>query len=178
MANETLARRYATAVFQIAVEAGAVKQVGHDLHTFVAALAADATVNTFFRSPVVDRKEKAAVIADAFSQLHDIALHTMLVLVQKRREALAPEIVAQFDVLEREARGAQTLRVTTARPLGQAELDAIVAKLGAAFKTPLEVTQTVDPELIGGVQLTVGDKRIDGTIAGRLDDLARMLSTN
>jgi F-type H+-transporting ATPase subunit delta len=138
MANETLARRYATAVFQLAVEAGAVKQVGHDLHTFVAAL----------------------------------------VLVQKRREALAPEIVAQFDVLEREARGAQTLRVTTARPLGQAELDAIVAKLGAAFKTPLEVTQTVDPELIGGVQLTVGDKRIDGTIAGRLDDLARMLSTN
>jgi F-type H+-transporting ATPase subunit delta len=178
MPNETLARRYATAVFQLATEAGAVPQVGHDLHTFVAALDADAAVNAFFRSPVVDRKEKSAVIGDAFDQLHDIALHTILVLIQKRREALAPEIVAQYDVLEREARGAQTLRVTTARPLGKAELDAIVAKLGHAFKTPLDVTQTVDPELIGGVRLTVGDKRIDGTISGRLDDLARMLSTN
>jgi F-type H+-transporting ATPase subunit delta len=178
MPNETLARRYATAVFQLASEAGAVPQVGHDLHTFVAALAADDVVDAFFRSPVVDRKEKSAVIGDAFHQLHEIALHTILILIQKRREALAHEIVAQYDVLEREARGARTLRVTTAHPLGQAELDAIVAKLGRAFKTPLDVTETVDPDLIGGVRLTVGDKRIDGTISGRLDDLARMLSTN
>jgi F-type H+-transporting ATPase subunit delta len=66
MPNETLARRYATAIFQLATEAGAVDGVGHDLHTFVAALAADEDVNRFFRSPVVDRKEKAAVIAQAF----------------------------------------------------------------------------------------------------------------
>ena len=178
MANETLARRYATAVFQLAAEANVVPEVGHDLHTFAAALAADADVNAFFRSPVVDRKEKATVIAEAFDRLHEIALHTILVLIHKRREALAPEMVAQYDVLEREARGAQTLRVTTARPLEQAEIDAIVAKLTDAFKTPLDVTQAVDPTLIGGVRLTVGDKRIDGTISGRLDDLARMLSTN
>ena len=178
MANETLARRYATAVFQLADEAGAVPQVGHDLRTFVAALAADSDVDAFFRSPVVDRIEKSTVIAEAFAKLHEIALHTILVLVHKRREALAPEIVAQFEILEREARGAKTLRVTTARPLAKAEIDAIVAKLGDAFKTPLDVTQTVDPELIGGVRLTIGDQRIDGTIAGRLDDLARMLSTN
>jgi F-type H+-transporting ATPase subunit delta len=178
MPNETLARRYATAIFQLATETGAVERVGHDLHTFVAALAADADVNRFFRSPVVDRDEKSAVIAQAFDQLNDIALHAILLLIRKRREGLAPEIVAQYDVLEREARGAQTLNVTTARPLSKAELDALVAKLTATFKTPFDVTQNVDPELIGGVRITMGDKRIDGTIAGRLDDLARMLSTN
>jgi F-type H+-transporting ATPase subunit delta len=178
MPNETLARRYATAIFQLASEANAVPAVGHDLHTFVASLAADADVNKFFRSPVVDRKEKAAVIGQAFDKLHDIALHAILLLIQKRREALAPEIVAQFDILERQARGAQTLQVTSARPLSQTDLDALVAKLTAAFKTPFDVTQSVDPELIGGVRITMGDKRIDGTIAGRLDDLARMLSTN
>ena len=178
MPNETLARRYATAVFQLANEAGAVAEVSHDLHTFVAALQADADVDRFFRSPVVDRNEKATVIAQAFDRLHELALHTILVLVHKRREALAPELVAQFDILVRQARGAQTLQVTTARPLGQAEIDTIVAKLGEAFKAPLDVTQTVQPDLIGGVRLTIGDKRIDGTIAGRLDDLARMLSTN
>jgi ATP synthase F1 delta subunit len=142
MPNETLARRYATAIFQLATEANAVPAVGHDLHTFVA------------------------------------ALHAILLLIRKRREALAPEIVAQFDILERRARNAQTLQVTSARPLDQADLDALVAKLAATFKTPFDVTQSVDPELIGGVRLTMGDKRIDGTIAGRLDDLARMLSTN
>ncbi len=178
MPNQTLARRYATAIFQLATEAGAADAVGHDLHTFVAALAADAEVNKFFRSPVVDRKEKSAVIGEAFGKLHELALHTILLLVQKRREALAPEIVAQWDVLERQARGAQTLHVTSARPLSKADLTALVEKLETTYKTPLDVTQTVDPELIGGVRLTLGDKRIDGTIAGRLDDLARMLSTN
>ena len=178
MPNETLARRYASAIFQLATEANAVPAVGADLHTFVATLAADKDVNAFFRSPVVDRKEKSDVIALAFDKLHDVALHAILLLIQKRREALAPEIVAQFDILERQARGAQTLQVTSARPLAKADLDALVAKLTASFKTPFDVKQNVDPDLIGGVRITMGDKRIDGTIAGRLDDLARMLSTN
>jgi F-type H+-transporting ATPase subunit delta len=178
MPNEALARRYATAIFQLATEAGEVDPVGRDLHTFTAALAADADVNRFFRSPVVDRTQKAAVIGEAFSMLHELALNSIFLLIRKRREALAPEIVAQYDILEREARGAQTLNVTSARPLSKPELDALVAKLGAAFKTTFDVTQNVDPGLIGGVRITMGDKRIDGTIAGRLDDLARMLSTN
>lgn len=178
MPNEALARRYATAIFQLATEAGAVEDIGRDLHTFIATLAADKDVDRFFRSPAVDRTEKAAVIAAAFDRLHDIALHAVLLLIRKRREAIAPEIVAQYDVLERQARGAQPLNVTTARPLSKAELDALVAKLTRAFKTTFDVTENVDPELIGGVRITMGDKRIDGTIAGRLDDLARMLSTN
>jgi F-type H+-transporting ATPase subunit delta len=178
MPNETLARRYATAIFQLATESGAVAEVGRDLHAFVDTLGRDAEVAGFFRSPVVDRNEKSTVIAQAFERLHELALHTILILIRKRRETLAPEIVAQYDILEREARGAQTLHVTTARPLAAAELEALVAKLSARFKTPLDVTQTVDPDLIGGVRLTVGDQRIDGSIAGRLDDLARMLSTN
>ena len=129
MPNEALARRYATAIFQLATEAGAVEDIGRDLHTFIATLAADKDVDRFFRSPAVDRTEKAAVIAAAFDRLHDIALHAVLLLIRKRREAIAPEIVAQYDVLERQARGAQPLNVTTARPLSKAELDALVAKL-------------------------------------------------
>jgi F-type H+-transporting ATPase subunit delta len=178
MPNESLARRYATAVFQLATEDNAVEAVGHDLHTFVATLASDAEVSAFFRSPVIDREEKSAVIAQAFDRLTPIALHTILLLIRKRREALAGEIVRQYDLLERAVRGAKTLTVTSARALSQAELDGLVAKLSGAFDTPFDVTQTVDPALIGGVRITMGDKRIDGTIAGRLDDLARMLSTN
>ncbi len=178
MPDETLARRYATAIFQLATEAGEVPRIGADLHAFVDALGADPDVNRFFCSPVVDRAQKSDVIASAFAGLHEVALHTILLLIRKRREALAPEIVAQFDILERQARGAQTLKVTSARPLSKDDLDALVAKLSAAFKTPFDVSQSVDPGLIGGIRITMGDKRIDGTIAGRLDDLARMLSTN
>ncbi len=178
MPNETLARRYATAVFQLAQEAGNISAVQHDLHTFVEALGADEDVRKFFRSPVVDRKEKETIVAQAFAKLDPVALHTILLLIRKRREHLAEEIVTQFDVLERAARGAQTLRVTSARPLPKDELDAIVQQLAAAYHTKFDVTQSVDPSLIAGVRITMGDKRADGTIAGRIDDIARLFSTN
>ena len=178
MPNETLARRYATAVFQLAQDTGKISDVQRDLHTFTASLDADADVRKFFRSPVVDRKEKERIVAQAFSKLDPIALHTVLLLIRKRRENMAEEIVQQYDVLERTARGAQPLQVTSARELGKPELDAIVARLAAAFSTKFDVTQSVDPSLIGGVRITIGDKRADGTIAGRLDDIARLLSTN
>lgn len=176
MPNETLARRYATAVFQLAQEAGKVQQVQHDLHTFVEALDRDETVRRFFRSPVVDRKEKETIVAQAFAKLDPIALHTVLLLIRKRREALAETIVEQFDVLEREARGAQELRVVSARPLAQNELETLVQRLSAAYRTKFDVTASVDPSLIGGVRITMGDRLIDGTISGRLDDIALLLS--
>jgi F-type H+-transporting ATPase subunit delta len=178
MPNETLARRYATAVFQLAQDAGNVTNVQHDLHTFTASLAADEDVRKFFRSPVVDRKEKERIVAQAFDKLDPIALHTILLLIRKRRENMVEEIVQQFDILERTARGAQPLQVASARELPKAELDLIVARLAEAYNTKFDVTQSVDPSLIGGVRITMGDKRADGTIAGRLDDIARLLSTN
>jgi F-type H+-transporting ATPase subunit delta len=176
--NETLARRYATAVFGLALEAGNVAGVQHDLHTFTESLKADDEVRRFFRSPVVDRKEKETIVSQAFSRLDAIALHTILLLIRKRRESLAEEIVAQYDVLERQARGAQPLRVTSARPLPKPELDALVERLSAAYRTKFDVEQAVDPSLIAGVRITMGDRLADGTIAGRLDDIARLLSTN
>jgi F-type H+-transporting ATPase subunit delta len=178
MPNETLARRYATAIFQLAAEANHVSGVQHDLHTFTAALQADGQVRRFFRSPVVDRKEKEQIIASAFSKLDPVALHAILLLIRKRRESLVEEIVDQYDILERAARGAQPLRVTSAHELPKNELDAIVARLAKAYRTTFDVTQAVDPSLIGGVRITMGDKRVDGTVAGRLDDIARLLSTN
>ncbi len=178
MPNETLARRYATAIFGLAQEQQNVQRVQHDLHTFVEALAADDQVRRFFRSPVVDRKEKERIVAQAFARLEPVALHAILLLVRKRRETLVDEIVRQYDTLERESRGAQPLRVTSARKLSNDELDLIVSRLSKAHDTPFDVTQSVDPSLIGGVRITMGDRVADGTVAGKLDDIARLLSTN
>ena len=178
MANETVARRYATAVFSLAKERDAVQDVQHDLHTVTATFDSDETIAKFFRSPVVDRKEKAEIIGRAFDKLHELALHTVLLLVRKRREALLDEIVNQYDLLEAQARNALTLRIETAKELSQPEIDDIVRRLAATFKSSFDVKQVVNPALIGGVRITMGDRRIDGSLAGRLDDLAHLLSLN
>jgi len=178
MANETLARRYATAIFSLAKDSDAIAEVRTDLHVVKSVLDGDEGVRKFFRSPVVDRKEKTSVIERAFGGLHEISLHSVLLLVRKRREAIFDEIVVQYDVLEERSRGASPLRIESARELEPGELGDLVDKLARRYNTTFDVTQTVDPQLIGGVRITMGDKQIDGSVAGRLDDLARMLSLN
>lgn len=176
MANETVARRYALAIFQLASDANKVETVGRDLNAVARAVGDDAATQTFFLSPVVDRKEKERVLLQTFSgKVDDVALHALLLLVRKRREALLREIVRQYAQLEMDARGAERLTVTSARDLSGEELHQLVSRLERLYGKKFDVTQRVDPKLIGGVRLTMGDRRIDGSVEGRLDELSRTL---
>jgi F-type H+-transporting ATPase subunit delta len=176
MANETVARRYALAIFQLADEQRAVDAVGADLHVLSGAVYEDATTKGFFLSPVIDRKEKENVLLSAFSgKAHEIALNALLLLVRKRRETLLAEIVRQYDALQLQARGAEPLTITTAKQLSDQELRALVSRLEGVYGKKFEVTQRVDPGLIGGVRVMMGDRRIDGSVEGRLEELSRTL---
>ncbi len=176
MANEKVARRYAVAVFQLAGQERAVEAVGKDLHVLSDAIYDDGTTKEFFLSPVIDRKEKEQVLTAAFAgKASDVALHTVLLLVRKRREALLKEIVTQYDVLQMQARGAEPLTVTSAKELSNEKLRELVGALEKIYSKTFDVTQRVDPGLIGGVRIMMGDRRVDGSVEGRLEELSRTL---
>jgi F-type H+-transporting ATPase subunit delta len=176
MANQTVARRYALAIFQLADEQRAIDAVGKDLHAISDAIYDDQTTKGFFLSPVIDRKEKERALAASFTgNTNEIAMHAVLLLVRKRREALLREIVEEYDVLQMQARGEEPLTVTSAKELPASELRTLVERLEKLYGKRFSVTQTVQPNLIGGVRIMMGDRRIDGTIEGRLEDLSRTL---
>jgi F-type H+-transporting ATPase subunit delta len=176
MANETLARRYATAVFSLAQDRKVVAKVGADLAALCDTIYADPLAAAFFTAPIVDRYRKERALTAVFDGKVDVvALHSMLLLVRKHRESLLRELVAQYRILERRSRGAEPLTVTTAKTLSSEELRAMVARLEKLYGKTFEVTQHVDADLIGGARITMGDRRIDGTIAGRLEELSRTL---
>lgn len=176
MADEKLAHRYAQAVFDLASEAGNVVGVGSDLRTAWDAMNAEESAVRFFYAPVIDRAEKQKVLLEAFSgKISDIALHTLLLLVRKRRERLLPEILRQYGLLEQAARGAEPLLVTSARRLPREELALLVERLSRIYGKRFEVEERVDPRLLGGVRIRMGDVAIDGTVEGRLEDLVRPL---
>lgn len=179
MQNETVSRRYAVAIFSLAKESGRVDVVGKDLHAAAAAIAADPDAGRFFVSPVVDRAEKAKVVAGVFEgRVSDIALHTLLLLVHKRREALLGPIVVEYDKLALADAGRERLDIQSAQEMQPAEADALVARLEKIYNKTFAVTRRVNPALLGGLRITMGDRRIDGSVAGRLDDLARDLMTS
>ncbi|HET9394152.1 MAG TPA: ATP synthase F1 subunit delta [Candidatus Rubrimentiphilum sp.] len=176
MVNQTLARRYATAIFQLASEQKAVEQVGGELRILSDAIEDNESALNFFLSPVVERSEKEQTLTAAFEgKAHPIALHAMLLLVRKRREGLLRQIVREYGALELAARGLEPLTITTAKPLEAGELRQLVSQLEKTYDRKFEVTQRVQPDLIGGVRILMGDRRIDGSIEGRFAELARTL---
>ena len=176
MANEKLARRYATAVFALASERGVTDRTGADLRAISDAIYADGDAREFFTAPIVDRYVKEANIAKALEgKADEIALHTVLLLVRKHREPLLRELVVQYEALQQAARGAEPLSVVSAKQLGANELAALVAGLETSYGKKFDVTHSTDASLIGGVRVTMGDRRIDGTVAGRLEELSRSL---
>jgi len=175
--NLTLARRYAIAVMQLAREQGAVERVGSDLRAMASAIGQTGAVHDFFVAPVIERSQKERVLREAFEgKVHQVALHTVLLLVRKRREALLGAIASEYLALERAARGVQTLTLQSARKLDRTEYERLLRKLESIYAKKFEVTEVVDPELIGGIRITMADRRIDATIAGRLTALARELA--
>jgi F-type H+-transporting ATPase subunit delta len=179
MVNQTLARRYAVAVASLAEERNAADRVGDDLATIASAIGERGEIHDFFVAPVIDREAKERVLRQVFEgKVDEIALNTLLLLVRKRREALLGAILAEYRSLQLSARGAERLRLTSARELGEGELKALIAQLEHRYGKKFEVTRVVDPSVIGGVRILMGDRRIDATIAGRLDALARELSTS
>jgi F-type H+-transporting ATPase subunit delta len=179
MANEALARRYATAVFALAQESNQTKPVGDDLASIARAIDGDPGVRAFFVAPTVDRGDKERVLLSVFEgHAGEIALHTVLLLVRKRRERLLSALVEEYRKLERAARGAEPLTVTTARELSPDELRAMVERLERVYGKKFEATVKCDPALIGGVRVTMGDRVIDGSVAGRLEELTRTLFAN
>jgi len=176
MANETLARRYATAVFSLAQEANAAERVGNDLSEIARTIASDRTIAEFFVAPTISRYDKERALTEAFrGRFDEIALHTLLLLVRKRREAILSELIVEYRKLELQARGAEALVLTTARELSESEVRDLVARLERLYSKKFEVSVQRDPSLIGGVRVRVGDRRLDASIAGRLEELSRSL---
>jgi F-type H+-transporting ATPase subunit delta len=179
VANETLARRYAAAIFSLAQAGNAVDRIGTDLDSVSSAIESDALAREFFVAPVIQRDAKERVITASFGgRIHEVALHSVLLLVRKRREALLPTIVSEYRKMELQARGEEPLTVTTARDLDFNELAAMVERLERLYGKKFDVKLVVDPKVIGGVRILMGDRRVDGTVSGRLENLARTLFAN
>ncbi len=177
MVNQTLARRYAIAIASLAREENAVERVGADLQTISTAIGEYGLVRDFFVAPIIEGRTKEKLLREAFEgRVHPIALNTLLLLVRKRREALLGAIVAEYLALERRARGVETLTLQSAHALDREESSRLVSRLERLHGKKFEVTEVVDPQLIGGVRIMIGDRRIDATISGRLNALARALA--
>lgn len=168
----TLARPYAEAVFRIA-------QGENDLAGWsarvqsLALIVSDAQLARLNGDPAVSAEQVAGLVIEvAGSDLGASGANFVHVLAENDRLSLLPEISAQFEALKANAEGTLEATITSAQQLTQAQIDDLVAGLKAKFNRAVNVQVAVDPELIGGAVVAIGDQVIDGSVKGRLQRMS------
>jgi F-type H+-transporting ATPase subunit delta len=177
MRDRRVAMRYATALFNLAIELGKLEEID------VQALALkdvfeDKELKRFFSQPLISRAKKADFIEKTFkSKVHPSVLNLLAILLHKGRISIASDVFDYFDLLSDRYRGIEEVRVITAVPVEDQFVSRLIERLRKFSNYPdLRVTTTVDPKILGGAKVYLGRHTvIDGSLSTRLATMREKL---
>jgi F-type H+-transporting ATPase subunit delta len=168
-----MAGRYATALFELALEINAVEQVQSDLKAFDALLAANPDLMRLVRSPVFsgDEQEKALAAVLDKAGIKGVAANFLRVVAKNRRLFAVREMIRDFNKLVAQHKGEVTAQVTVAEQLNDARLNEIRDAVRSVTDKSVQVDVTVDPSIIGGLKVKLGSRMVDASLRTKLNSI-------
>ncbi len=172
----TIARPYAVAAFKLAKEQNALAKWSEMLG-FASAVANDAQMKAYIQDPkVISSDLEAAFLKVTSDKLNENGQNLIKVLVEYGRLSVLPAITTAFEDLKALDEGTLDAQIIAAAQPSAAETKDLVKRLEAKFGKKIEASVSVDPELIGGIKIIVGDTVIDASVKGQLQNLAYTLT--
>lgn len=180
MTESRAAARYVKSLLNLAVEQGALEQVHDDMRSFSRIIEQNRDFLLMVNNPIIKHDKKRAIFHQLFDgKFHKLTLGMLDLITKKYREPILPVIAREFHLAYNEHKGITRAFVTTATPIDEklrSEFREIIKKV--ADTTQVEMIEKVDPSLIGGFVLNVGDRQIDTSIKGKLQALELQFSKN
>lgn len=171
------AKRYAQALFGLGKERGTLDTWQGDL-TLLTDIVQNDRVATYLANPSVTTDSKLATLDSALgTNVQPETRNLAKMLIERNRMTLLPEIREIFDDEVRAERGVVVANVTTAERLSDDERDLIREKLEALTGKQVELAMQIDPEIIGGIIVRIGDQVIDGSVRNKLEKMRSRLVT-
>lgn len=177
MSSTRAAVRYAKAILEIADSKGLSSEVSADMALIASTIKSNSELSSFIQNPLIVTESKKDVLLEVFASVDSVTKSLFqLLLVNKRFDSLL-DIALEYNKLLDIKNGVEVAEVTTAIPM-DAILEAKVSAKVATFSTSKKITikNIVDPAIIGGFILKIGDKQYNASIANRLQVLKRELS--
>jgi ATP synthase F1 delta subunit len=172
-----VAKRYAVALFNAAVKQDIAEQVNDDLTSFVELLRANRDLVGFLKSPEILIEAKKQLIVDVFGdRTAGLFVKFILLLMDKKRLKHILSIADAYGQLYEQLQGIVEARVITAVPLDADLEQQTVDRLEEATNKTIRISKTVDPDIVGGMIIIVGDNILDGSIRHKLKLMRRSLS--
>lgn len=169
MKSTKSAIRYAKAILELSSETNAVDQVAADMERIVEAGNDTGDFQVFLNSPVIKTDKKISILKVLFSEFTELTMSFIELITKNKREYLLTEIASAFVNLLKKQNGIVPISVTSAVKLEKQTLNQILEKLKSHVDGEFEVTEEVDPALIGGFVVRIEDKQIDASIASQLN---------
>ncbi len=165
-----IAARYASALFDLAKEGGALKALESDATALSETLAASEELRDVIASPVISRDDQGRVIAAIAAKLglSTLMSNTLALMADKRRLFVLPQFVTQLADMIAEEKGEVTAEVTAARALSAAQSKKLAETLKARVGKTVKLKTTVDESLIGGLVVKLGSTMIDTSVKAKL----------
>jgi F-type H+-transporting ATPase subunit delta len=176
MRPSSIVRRYAEAAYDVATEDSNVDEWLTQLAAGAGRTEKEREIREYFRDPNYSHEEKLGALEVLFGDLQPHVLNLLRELVTHQRFHLLPQIHDEFAGLEREARGVTEAYVTVAREASDDERSLISRELGSSLGKEVELHLSVDPTLLGGIVVRIGDQVYDASVATRLQRLRQELA--
>ena len=170
----TVASRYAKSLLDLAQEQGQLDAVKKDMESVVSVLKSNAELLAILKNPIISGDKKRNILAAIFEgKISPTIVSFFNILVNKGRGAILLDIAQEFVREYNEAKGIVKASVTSATALSEANLAELQQIITGEIKAEVILKNIVDPSLIGGFVVRVGDRQIDASIAGKLNKLEK-----
>ena len=168
-----VAGRYATALFNLALEQKALDKVRADLDQFAEMIAGSADLNRLVRSPVFGADEQARALAPVLKQakIEGISANFIELVAAKRRLFALPLIIKAFRAMVANHKGEVSASVTVAEPLSDEHLSALKSALNTVTGKDVDLQVDVDPAIIGGLVVKLGSRMVDSSLRTKLNSI-------
>jgi len=170
-------RLYARALFEAAQEQDRIEAVQRDLGDFAEAVAGSPELAAFLANPEIESTVKIGVLGELSDGADPLVHNFLRLLAEKGRAGQIPGVRDEYQALVDRAQGRVAVELTTAYELSDEDAASIVSQIEQASGRTVEATRKVDPELIGGMILQAGSRRVDASVRGRLARLRHELAT-
>jgi F-type H+-transporting ATPase subunit delta len=172
----TAARRYAEAAFQVGIADGTLSSWERDMATIGVTLR-HPELRRLLQHPAIPFAEKERVLRRVLGRgVAEPAINLVLLMARRGRPGAIEPMIAHFTELLRRHRGVALAQVRTALPLDEGQRAEIMARLRSLTGAEIEILETVDPDLIGGIAVRIGDQLYDASVRSRLERLRARLT--
>jgi len=177
MSVRKIARRYASAIFELAAESGAQGRVGEQLRAARKLIEGHSQLRSVYANPAVRPQSKQGIFEKLAPKLglDNLTANSLRLMIRKGRIQYLGEVVEEYVALERRHHGVEIATVASSSELAAAQAESLRARLEEATGKEVELESRQDPSLIGGLVVRMGGTVYDGSIANQLRLLRRRL---